>query len=121
MPEKINKPFSGQVVLIADTYIDGEHLTAGTVRNVNATNYSLLREANRCEIFDPANQAHQTCLAATRKLDAAKKEADARKQKAAEDAEHPDASPEAQAAAAKAAKAARIDAQKEDAHSDIKK
>jgi len=77
---KSNKPYSGFALLVADTFIDGSHVKAGTVRNVSATNFSLLTEANRCVKFDPENPTHRTALENTKKADAAAK-------KAAEEAE----------------------------------
>lgn len=82
-PSPIQKPGPATVILISDTFIDGAHVKAGTVRTVNGTNASLLFEANRCVEFDPNNPEHRATLEATKKAD---KEAIATAEKAAEEA-----------------------------------
>jgi hypothetical protein len=90
-PNPVIKPQAGTVLIVSDTFIDGEHVRAGTVRTVSGTNLSLLREANRCVDFDPENAQHRAALEATKKADkdavaAAEKAADAAAEKAATEA-----------------------------------
>ncbi len=82
-PNPVIKPQAGTVLIVSDTFIDGQHVLAGTVRTVSGTNLSLLREANRCVEFDPENPQHRAALEATKK---AEKEAIAAAEKAADDA-----------------------------------
>lgn len=104
LPAKVNA--ATKVLFIADTFVSGRHVTAGRVATVQPGDYSLLREANRIELFDPEDKAHVEAEAASKKLDAAEAADRAAAEKAADDkqSEAPGSSPAAIKAAENAKK-----------------